>query len=289
MEEVGSTVEWLPIPRIDRHQVGGCAVTHCYAALRGRNAIAWHGRYLGATSNETPAVHANPITILPSARIPPTELSPADRLSRLESRLQELPLRRRAVQPKQVVFRSGQASGMLYLVHAGFFKTTVASTDGREKITGFHLRGDLLGLDSIGLPGHACDAVALETGEVWELPIAHLQAYLPDFMPEIIGLLASEVRRDWRWMLDTSSLNAEQRVISFLLDLGTRLQALGFSRYDLRLRMTRAELGNFLSLQLETVTRALSKLAAAGLIAVDGREVRLQDPTALQRMVAMAA
>ncbi|HTM70447.1 MAG TPA: helix-turn-helix domain-containing protein [Luteimonas sp.] len=212
-----------------------------------------------------------------------------DLARRLAQRVGELPLHRRAVRARQVLFHGGQPTGTLYLVHAGFFKTTVASADGREKITGFRLRGDLLGMESIGLATHACDAVALDTGEVWELPLEQLQRHLPECLPEIAGLLASEIRRDWRWMLDTSSLNAEQRVAAFLLDLGERLQALGFSRHDLRLRMTRADLGNFLSLQLETVTRALSRLAASGLIDVDGREIRLADPAALMRRVALAA
>jgi CRP/FNR family transcriptional regulator len=212
-----------------------------------------------------------------------------DLARRLAQRVGELPLHRRAVRARQVLFEGGQPTGTLYRVHAGFFKTTVASADGREKITGFRLRGDLLGMESIGLATHACDAVALDTGEVWELPVEQLQRHLPECLPEIAGLLASEIRRDWRWMLDTSSLNAEQRVAAFLLDLGERLQALGFSRHDLRLRMTRADLGNFLSLQLETVTRALSRLAASGLIDVDGREIRLADPAALMRRVALAA
>lgn len=223
------------------------------------------------------------------ARPEPGVASPSDLASRLAERVGELPLRRRAVRARQVLFHGGQPTGTLYLVHAGFFKTTVVSADGREKITGFRLRGDLLGMESIGLPAHTCDAVALDTGEVWELPLEQLQRHLPDCLPEIAALLAGEIRRDWRWMLDTSSLNAEQRVAAFLLDLGERLQALGFSRSDLRLRMTRADLGNFLSLQLETVTRALSRLAASGLIEVDGREIRLQDPAALMRRVALAA
>lgn len=224
-----------------------------------------------------------------TSSMPRAPMSGSDLVSRLAERVRELPLRRRSVHAKQVLFHSGQPTGTLFLVHAGFFKTTVVSADGREKITGFRLRGDLLGVDSIGLPAHACDAVALDTGEVWELSLDQLQQHLPEFLPEIAGLLASEIRRDWQWMLDMSSLNAEQRLITFLLDLGMRFQALGFSRYDLRLRMTRADLGNYLSLQLETVTRALSRLAAAGLILVEGREIRLQDPEALARRVALAA
>lgn len=217
-------------------------------------------------------------------RASPPALGPA-----LADRLQALPLRRRSLRAKQVLFRCGQPGGNLYLVHAGFFKTTIVSSDGREKITGFHLRGDLLGADAIGSATYTCDAVALDVGEVWELPLEQLQRHLPELSADIARMLAVEIRRDWRWMLDTSSLNAEQRVISFLLDLGARLQALGFSPSELRLRMTRAELGNFLSLQLETVTRALSRLAAAGLITVEGREIRLRDPAALERRVALAA
>ncbi len=232
----------------------------------------------------TLATALQPLPSMPLASATATDL-----VARLAEKVRELPLRRRSVHAKEVLFHSGQRTGTLYLVHAGFFKTTVVSADGREKITGFRLRGDLLGVDSIGLPAHTCDAVALDTGEVWELSLDQLQQHLPELLPDIASLLAGEIRRDWQWMLDMSSLNAEQRVISFLLDLGTRFQALGFSRYDLRLRMTRADLGNFLSLQLETVTRALSKLAAAGLIVVEGREIRLQDPAALARRVALAA
>ncbi|HEY0310078.1 MAG TPA: helix-turn-helix domain-containing protein [Luteimonas sp.] len=202
--------------------------------------------------------------------------------------LEGIALRRKPVRGRQVLFRSGQPSGMLYLVHAGIFKTSVASADGRERITGFHLPGDLLGGDSIGLPVHSCDAVSLDVGEVHEIPFSLLQQH-PEALPHLAGMLACAIRRDWQWMLDLGSLSAEQRVIRFLLDLGIRLQGLGFSRYDLRLRMTRAELGSFLSLQLETVTRALSRLAAAGLIEVDGREIRLRDPAALEERVALAA
>src|SRR5690606_21833963 len=211
---------------------------------------------------------------------------PVDVTARWAERAHELPMRRRCLRARQVLFHSGQAAGALYLVHAGSFKTTVVSADGREKITGFRMRGDVLGLESIGVATHGCDAIALDTGEVWELSLEQIQQHLPEILPALAGLLASEIRRDWQWMLDMSSLNAEQRVIRFLLDLGIRFQAQGFSRYELRLRMTRADLGNFLSLQLETVTRALSRLAAAGWIVVDGREIRLRDPAALERALA---
>lgn len=208
--------------------------------------------------------------------------------SDLEALLQTLPVHRRCLQRKQTLFRAGQPCHSLFLIHAGIFKTCVLSEDGREKITGFHLRGDLLGIDSFDMPKYGCDAVALDTAEVWEVPLAQISARAPDLLPHVTATLASEIRRDWHWMLALGTLNAEQRVIAFLLDLASRLEALGFSASHLLLRMTRAELGNFLALQLETVTRVLSRLASAGLIAVDGRQIRIDDAKGLQVILSAA-
>lgn len=203
-----------------------------------------------------------------------------------EALLKGLPLRRRLVKAKQHIFRAGQPRHSLYLVHSGVFKTTVIADDGREKVTGFRLRGDLLGLDSLDMPVHACDAVALDVGEVWELPVEQLRRDVPDFEARLTAALAGEIRRDWSWMLAVSTLSAEQRVVAFLLDMASRLAALGFSPRQMLLRMTRADVGNFLSLQLETVVRALSRLQAGGLIAIDGREIRIEDAEGLRALMA---
>jgi len=203
----------------------------------------------------------------------------------LEALLQGLPLLRRRLRAKQYLFRAGQPRQSLFLVHAGLFKTCVLSEDGREKITGFRLRGDLLGLDALGMSCYACDAIALDVCEVWELPYAQLCESVPDFQQQLALALASEIRRDWGWMLAVGTLSAEQRVIAFLLDFAARLEALGFSARRLLLRMTRAELGNFLALQLETVTRALSHLHAQGLIDVERREIRIENPAGLRAML----
>ena len=220
----------------------------------------------------------------------PTVASIAHRpaVSGFEALVQGLPLRRRRIRAKEYVFRAGQARQSLYLIHAGFFKTCVVSEDGREKITGFRLRGDLLGLDALDMTSYACDAMALDIGEVWELPYAQLRDSLPNFQERLTAALASEIRRDWGWMLTVGTLSAEQRVVSFLLDLAARLQGLGFSARSLMLRMTRADLGNFLALQLETVTRALSHLQAMGMIGVEGRQIRIEDPVGLRAMLGVA-
>ncbi len=183
---------------------------------------------------------------------------------------------------KQYVFRAGQARQSLFLVHAGVFKTCLISEDGREMITGFRLRGDLLGLDALDMPAYTCDAIALDTGEVWELPYARLRDSLPAFQQQLTSILANEIRRDWNWMLTVGTLSAEQRVVAFLLDLAARMQALGFSARRFTLRMTRAEIGKFLALKLETVTRALSRLQAQGLIGVEGRDVSIRDSAGMR-------
>lgn len=211
----------------------------------------------------------------------PAQARPLD----MELLLQGLPLQRRRLRDRQYVFRAGQPRHSLFLIHAGFFKTSVASADGREKITGFRMRGDLLGIDALDMPTHGCDAMALDVGEVWELPMALLRDRLPEFQERLTMLLASEIRRDWGWMLALGTLSADQRVVAFLLDFAARLERLGFSARCLMLRMTRAELGNFLSLQLETVTRALSRLQAQGLIGVERREIRIDDPNGLRALM----
>ena len=193
-------------------------------------------------------------------------------------------LRRVKVEAGDVLYRAGQPLHALYFIHAGFFKIRLVSADGRERTTGFRMRGDLLGIDAIGAETHVSDAVALDAGEVWELSYPEVLdacAHLPQLQSIVTRALAAEVRADRTWMLALGTLDAEQRVAAFLLDLGARHAALGYSDLRFVLRMTRAEIGSFLSLQLETVTRALTRLQARGLIDVERRNIRIVDAGAL--------
>lgn len=204
----------------------------------------------------------------------------------LEELLLRWPPRIHHMQARQALFHAGQPRHSLFYVRSGCFRTSVVSEDGREKITGFRMRGDLLALDAVDMPAHACDAVALDAAEVWELPCARLQDMLPEIQSRVTAMLAAEIRRDWRWMLALGTLGADQRVVAFLLDLSARFATMGLDPGMLQLRMTRAELGNFLALTLETVTRALSRMQARGMIEVSGRRIRIVDEVGLRAVLA---
>ena len=193
--------------------------------------------------------------------------------------------RRRIVRPKMHVFHAGQEGGSVFLINSGVVKASVLAEDGREKIIGFRGRGELLGLESLGVDSYACDAVALNTGEVWEYSRQQVLAAGAACQQQLATALAREIRRDWDWMLAIATLSAEQRVVSFLLELAAKARALGCSDQALSLPMSRSEVGNYLALQLETVVRALSKLQALGLIGIEGRDIELRDPQGLRALI----
>lgn len=193
---------------------------------------------------------------------------------------QHMLVTRRKVRAGQYLYRNGQPFHALYLVHAGFLKTCELSEDGREQVTGFRMRGDLLGVESIGLVVHTCDAIALDDCEIWELPyppVLNACLRVPELQVKLAAALAEEIRRDRSWMLAIGTLPAEQRVAAFLLDLAERHARLGFSPRHFILRMGRADIASFLALKHETVSRALSHLESLGYIFVQRREVKLLD------------
>ena len=195
---------------------------------------------------------------------------------------------RRKVRAGQYLYRNGQPFRALYFVHAGFLKTCELSEDGREQVTGFRMRGDLLGVESIGLSMHTCDAVALDDAEIWELPyppVLDALRHIPELQVRLAAALAEEIRRDRVWMLAIGTLPAEQRVAAFLLDIAARLARLGFSARHFILRMGRADIASFLALKHETVSRALSHLEQLQYISVLRREVKLLDIPKLRACV----
>ena len=203
-------------------------------------------------------------------------------------RLDDIVATRRAVPRGEALFHVGDAFASLYAVRTGFFKTCVSSEDGRDQVTGFQMAGELLGLDGIGTDRHTCDAVALEDSQVCVIPYQQLEDLsreLSDLQRHFHKIMSREIVRDHGVMLLLGSMRAEERLAAFLLNLTQRLRTRGFSSSSLIRRMTREEIGSYLGLKLETVSRAFSRFQDDGILSVRQRQIEVLDPDALQRLV----
>lgn len=195
---------------------------------------------------------------------------------------------RRTVRRGESLFHAGEAFSALYAVRTGFFKTVVSAADGREQVTGFQMAGELIGLDGISTDHHSCDAIALEDSQVCMIPYSQLETLSREVMllqHQFHKIMSREIVRDHGVMLLLGSMRAEERLAAFLLNLTQRLQARGFSASALVLRMTREEIGSYLGLKLETVSRTFSKFQEEGILEVKQRDIRILDQNALQRVV----
>jgi CRP/FNR family transcriptional regulator, anaerobic regulatory protein len=208
----------------------------------------------------------------------------ADELDRID----ELVASRRKVRRGAALFRSGEPFKALYAIRTGFFKTCVTADDGRDQVTGFSMAGEIIGLDGMARDEHTCDAVALEDAEVCVMPfddVTKLARDVPALQRHVHRIMSREIVREHGVMMLLGTMRAEERLAAFLLNLVQRLHARGFSRSELVLRMTREEIGSYLGLKLETVSRAFSKFADDGLIEVRHRHLRIVDAPALEKIV----
>ncbi len=188
----------------------------------------------------------------------------------------------------ETLYRAGEPFRALYAIRLGSMKSTVLAEDGREQVAGYHMQGDLVGLDGIGAGRHECDAVAVEDAEVCVLPfdrIEELARGLPALQHNLHQFLSREIARDHGLMLVLGSMRAEERLALFLINLAERHRRRGYSSTEYVLRLTRKEIGAYLGLKLETVSRLFSRFQDEGLIRVQGRTVKLLDPVALQRVI----
>jgi CRP/FNR family transcriptional regulator len=195
---------------------------------------------------------------------------------------------RRKVKRGATLFRNGEAFTALYAIRTGFFKTSITTEDGRDQVTGFQMAGEIIGLDGIVHEQHTCDAVALEDAEVCEMPfdrIEELSREVNALQRHVHKIMSREIVREHGVMLLLGSMRAEERLAAFLLNLVQRLHARGFSPLELVLRMTREEIGSYLGLKLETVSRTFSKFAEDGMVEVKQRHIRILDTDALKRIV----
>mgnify|MGYP000117177704 CR=1 FL=1 len=196
---------------------------------------------------------------------------------------------RRRIKRGEALYRAGEGFDAIYAVRSGFFKSRVTYEDGRDQVTGFSMGGEILGMDGIGQGIHNCDAIALEDSEVCSIPYAKLE----ELAREVSGLqrhfhkmMSREIVRESGVMMLLGVMRAEERIAAFLLNLSQRLNARGYSPLEFHLRMTREEMGSYLGLKLETVSRAFSKFHNDGLIDVEQKFVRILNIEGLKQVYA---
>ena len=203
-------------------------------------------------------------------------------------RVDDVVATRRKVTRGSHLFSHGDKFSALFAIRTGFFKTRISAEDGRDQVTGFQMAGEIIGLDGIVSDKHTCDAVALEDAEVCVMPfdrIEELSREITSLQRHVHKIMSREIVRENGVMMLLGSMRAEERLAAFLLNLVQRLHARGFSQSELVLRMTREEIGSYLGLKLETVSRTFSKFAEDGIVEVKQRHVRILNAEALRLIV----
>jgi len=202
-------------------------------------------------------------------------------------RLEALICTARTVARGETLYRAGARFEYLYAVRAGSLKTTMAHRDGREQVTGLRLAGEALGLDGISTDAHTCSAIALEDSSVCIVPytaLKHMCRETDTMQDRLHRLMGEQIVREASQMMLLGSLNADERVAAFLLDVSERNAQRGYSSAEFNLRMTREDMGSYLGMTLETVSRTLSKFQRLGLIGTRGKLIRIADLEGLRNL-----
>ena len=190
----------------------------------------------------------------------------------------------------QILFEPSSTFKTIFVVRSGSFKTTISATDGREQVTSFYFPGEFIGMDAIYQQRYLSTARALEASSVCELPYERLQEFsatIPELQNQLMTRLSKELSSDKNLLLSLGKKTAQEKLISFLLPLSQRFGERGFSRKEFRLTMTRGEIGNYLGLTVETISRLLSRFQKAGFIKVEGKFITILDQQALAATAAI--
>ena len=195
---------------------------------------------------------------------------------------------RRRLRCGQALFREGEPTHFLYAVHSGSFKCSLMRKDGGEQVLHFSFPGELLGQDGLAGGHYASSAVALEESDPCALPLAALQALADTSAPwrqVLYRVMSGDIVREYRHARLLGCAGTEGRVAAFLLELGGQMEARGYSPREFHMRMSRAEIGSYLGITLETVSRTLSAFQHEGMLTVQKRHIRILDEGQLQRVM----
>lgn len=200
-------------------------------------------------------------------------------------KLDRVTRRVRPLHKGDVLFRPGDSLTSLYAVRSGCLKLYISSNEGEDQITGFYLPGEILGLDGVESDVHTCTAVALETSTLCAFPYKNLYEickHVPALHDQMFRLLGRELSHENQLLLTINKKNAEERIATFLVSLSARFKGLGYSATEFRLNMSRAEIGNYLGLTIETVSRGLNRFQKIGLISIQRKHIKILDLAGLR-------
>ena len=194
----------------------------------------------------------------------------------------------RSLHKNDFLYRDGDKTMAIYAVRSGCIKTMTESANGDEQIVGFHLAGELLGLDGFADSTYTCNAVALETSSVCELPLDQLETLchkLPGLQKQMRRIMGKEVSKDHKLLLLLGKMTADERLASFLLSLSTRMEERHWNANEFNLMMPRQDIANYLGMAVETVSRLFASFQNEKIIEVDRRHITILDMDRLKAMV----
>jgi len=204
------------------------------------------------------------------------------------ARLDTIVIHHQPFQPGQHLFRPGDKSRALFAVRSGALKSYCITADGEEQVLGFTLPGELTGMDGLGGISYASSSVVLETSSICELPFHKLEGLcneLPGLHRQLMGVMAKEITADQHMLMLLGKRTAEERLASFLLSLSSRYHQRGLSATEFNLPMSRQDIGNYLGLAIETVSRLFAQFQEKEVVRVNRRKVVITDLARIKAMV----
>lgn len=195
--------------------------------------------------------------------------------------------RKKPIQKGELICSAGAELNSIYAIRSGSFKNYTLTPDGHEQVTAFSLAGDVVGFDSLGSKVHQSFAIALETSMVCEIPydtLDSLSGRMPRLRQQMMRLMSNEILNDQGMIMLLSKRSAEERLATFIYSLGQRQGARGFSPNEFRLTMTRGDIGNYLGLTVETISRLLGRFQKSNLIEVRGKYITIIDYDKLEEL-----
>jgi CRP/FNR family transcriptional regulator len=202
-------------------------------------------------------------------------------------RFDQIVSRRRFIPRDGILYRMNDPFTSLYAIGLGHFKTYEINAGGEQQITGFQMGGELLGLNAISTGRHHCNAMALEDSEICEIPFSRLEELfsdMPALLHQFLRMMSHEISQEEDAMLLLGNMRAEQRLAAFLVNLASRYGSRGYSSRRFQLRMTREDIGNYLGLTIESISRLLSKFKQQDWLRVRSRELELVDLASLDAL-----